>query len=295
MKELPSAEISVIIVSWNVRDVLERCLSSVQRQKEIHAEVFVVDNASDDESAAMVCSRFPTVRVIANTANRGFSVACNQALRVAGGNVLLLLNPDTVLTDPLTLRTTVDYINHHPDVGVLGAKLVNTDGSVQRSVQAFPGVASQALVLLKLHAVFPSLPALRTYNVRDFDYAHEADVDQVKGAFFAIPRTVFQRVGMLDERFFAWFEEVDYCKRVRDAGLRVRFTPSILVRHLGGTSFHQLSSFRQQRIFNRSLLAYFRKHGGPADRLFLRLLTIPSIVLSLLEPIFKKQGHVLHR
>ncbi|MBI4414765.1 MAG: glycosyltransferase family 2 protein [Candidatus Kerfeldbacteria bacterium] len=295
MKESLPADISVIIVSWNVREQLARCLSSLDRQQGVRAEVFVVDNASVDQSAEMVRSRFRSVRVIANTVNRGFATACNQALRVASGGVLLLLNPDTELSDHLTLRSTVGYLSRHKDVGILGVKIVNDNGTVQRSVQAFPGLASQALVLLKLHVLFPSLGPLRAYNAREFDYEHDADVDQVKGAFFAMPRRTLQNIGMFDERFFVWFEEVDYCKRARDAGLLVRFTPSIVVKHTGGASFRQLSSFEQQKIFNRSLLLYFKKHAGWAERLLLRVLTVPSMFLALLEPFFKPQHHGVHR
>lgn len=295
MKEAPSADISVVIVSWNVRDRLERCLYLLERQKGVQAETYVVDNASTDGSVQLVRSRFRHVHLIENSRNRGFAAACNQAAGVARGAVILFLNPDTDLDDVYTLHATVKYLLHHPEVGVLGAKIMNDDGSIQRSVQRFPTLASQALVLLKLHAIQPSFAALKKYNASDFDYAHDEDVDQVKGAFFAVPRSVIQRVGMFDERFFVWFEEVDFCKRVCAQGLKVRFTPSIAVRHTGGASFHQLSSFRQQRLFNKSMLTYFAKHARQLDRLVLRVLTLPSMVLALFEPIFKKHPHVADR
>lgn len=280
-------DISVIIVNWNVRERLERCLSSLFSQEGCTYEVFVVDNASNDGSAAFVAERFPQARLIANTQNVGFARANNQALRESRGDVLLLVNPDTILPQD-TLARTVQYFTAHPDVGILGCRLQHSDGSLQRSVLRFPTFWSQALVLLKVQAFTHRPAALRKYYALDFDYNRDMDVDQVMGSFFAVRRAVYDDLGSLDGHFFVWFEEVDYCRRAHAAGWRVRYTPSITVTHVGAESARQLLSIEQQIIFNRSLLHYFRKHHSLFAYAGLLTLSGVSYLLAFGEEFFRR-------
>lgn len=280
-------DISIIIVNWNVREHLERCLSSLLTQQGCLFEVFVVDNASNDASAALVAERFPQVRLIANTQNVGFARANNQALLEAKGAVLLLLNPDTILPKD-ALRRTVQYFAAHTEVGILGCRLQHSDGSPQRSVLRFPTFCSQALVLLKVQAFTQKPLPLQRYYALDFDYAHDADVEQVMGSFFALRRAVYDAIGPLDKQYFVWFEEVDYCRRARAAGWRVRYTPSITVTHVGAESARQLLSIEQQIIFNRSMLHYFRKHHSILAYAGLLVLSVLSYVLAFGEEFFHR-------
>lgn len=277
-----AVDISVIIVSWNVLHHLKDCLASLQNQHHISYEVHVVDNASSDGTAGHIEQQYPWVRLIASKRNLGFAGANNLALHHAIGRHVLFLNPDTVLEGD-TLAQTVRYLDSHSDVGVLGAKMLHKDGSIQRSVRRFPTLLSQLLVLLKLHVFFPSIPSLRAYYAMDFSYENDADVDQVMGAFFACPAAFLQAVGGWDERFFLWFEEVDLCRRARDAGWKVRYTPLVRCTHLGGESFAQLFSVEQQVLFVRSMLRYFWKRRSFLSFVVLAFFGIISVFLALVE------------
>lgn len=280
-------DISVIIVSWNVREQLARCLVSITRQQDVRYEVFVVDNASADGSAQMVREKFPDVQLTANTQNLGFARANNQVLSATSGRHLLLLNPDTALP-PQTLERTVKYLDEHEDVGVLGCTIHHTNGSLQRSVLRFPAFLSQAMVLLKVQAFTQRPLPLRRYYALDFDYQKKADVDQIMGSFFAVRRAVVDEIGPLDNGFFLWFEEVDFCKRARRAGWIVRYTPEFSITHAGGESFRQLLSIEQQLIFDRSMLRYFRKHHAFLAYLGLLILCAPNLLLAFGEQFFQR-------
>lgn len=290
MPGLGSPDISVIIVSWNVREQLEQCLASVFAQQGVTFEVFVVDNASADGSAEVVRERFSNATVIANVQNVGFARANNQALTRAGGRHFLLLNPDTVV-HPGALQKTVAYFDSHQDVGILGPKVLHVDGSVQRSVLRYPTFLSQLLVLLKVQAFTQKPRALHRYYALDFDYNREADVDQVMGAYFVFRRELYEQIGGLDGGFFLWFEEVDYCLRAAKAGWRIRYVPAITMTHEAGKSFAQLFSIEQQVIFNRSLLRYFRKHHSLFAYTGLLLASLPSLALAIGE-IFVRRWYV---
>ncbi|MFH1171100.1 MAG: glycosyltransferase family 2 protein [bacterium] len=280
-------DISVIIVSWNVSELLESCLTSLRRETGITKEILVVENASRDGSADMVREKFSDVVLIVNKENRGFARANNQGIRRARGRHILLLNPDTEVHAG-TLATTVRTLDEHREIGILGCSIFGKDGVRQHSVRRDPTLSSQLLILLKMHVFFPKLSALQRYFAVDFSYTHAEDVEQVMGAFLAFPAQLIERIGLLDEGFFLWFEEVDYCRRTRASGLRVRFDPMITITHAGGESFGQLLSIEQQLLFNRSLLRYFHKQHSPLAFALLALLTPLSILLAALEPIVKR-------
>lgn len=275
-------DISVVIVNWNVKDLLRRCLQSIAHEtREVSYEVIVVDNASTDGSVDMLRHEFPDVNVIVNGDNTGFAKGNNSGIRKTTGDVVLLLNPDTELMGN-TLGHTVHFLRRRPDVGLLGAQFVNEDGSVQPSVRRFPTLADQCLILLKLHNVFPRLGALRRYFAYDMDTTRTQSVDQVSGTFFAIPRATLDAVGLLDERFFIWYEDVDYCRRVWQSGRRVWYSPDVKIRNRGGASFAQVVAFRKQRLLNRSMAQYFRKWHSVGAWLLIQTMRPCSLVLALL-------------
>jgi GT2 family glycosyltransferase len=249
---------SVIIVSWNVKDLLRQTLNSLfNTTQELAIEVIVVDNASKDGSADMVQTDFSQVTLIRNKENKGFAAACHQGARVAKGEYFLFLNDDTHVFDH-TLTNTHAYIKTHPEVGVLGCKILNIDQSVQPSVRSFPNLYSQTIILLKLHHFFPIL--LKKYLQHSFDYSLTQKVEQVMGAFFLVPRTHWDILKGFDEQYHIWFEEVDFCKRTLAHGKEVIYFSDACIIHIGGASFHQLKALAEQRIFNRSLWHYARTH-----------------------------------
>jgi GT2 family glycosyltransferase len=250
-------DISVIIVSWNVRDLLKKCLESIFRHtQDVAFEVIMVDNASTDGTLEMLKHYFPNVKLIANQKNLGFAKANNIGIREAQGEYILLLNPDTEFIEN-SLEKVVQKMESDENIGVLGCRILNSDKSLQPSVRRFPTLASQLIILLKLHRLFPSL--LNNYLAKDFDYSKEAEAVQVMGAFFCVSRTVFEQIGLLDEEYFIWFEEVDFCRRAKKVGYKVIYCPEISIIHHSGQSFAQVDTLKKQWWFFRSALHYFSK------------------------------------
>lgn len=255
----PNPELSIIIVSWNVRQMLEHCLSSIKKNLTLNYEVIIVDNNSSDQTKEMVQSKFPEFLLIANSRNIGFAAANNQALAQARGKWLLILNPDTVLFKE-TAENCLLYLKRNPEVGVLGCKILNPDLSLQPSCRNLPDLSSQLLILLKVHHFKPGLKPLKKYFMADFKYQETREVEQVMGAFLMTKREVIEKAGFFDPNFFVWFEEVDFCKRVKKLGYKVIFFPEAKIIHHQGESFKQVMTLKAQRNFNRSLAYYFKKN-----------------------------------
>ena len=254
--------LSILIVNWNVRDLLRDCLCSVERsRRELDMEVIVVDSASSDDSAAMVAAEFPWVTLLSQAENVGFPRGNNIALARANGDYLLLLNPDTVVRDG-ALTVLVDFLREHPDVGAVGPQLLNPDGSVQSSRRRFPTLATGFLESTWLVGVVPGL--LRRYYALDLPDVQTAVVGWLTGACILVPRPVYQQIGGLDEGYFMYSEELDWCRRIKEAGWRIVYHPAAQVIHHVGKSSEQAVTARHIN-FQRAKLRYFLKyHGRPA-------------------------------
>jgi GT2 family glycosyltransferase len=271
--------LSILIVTWNVRDLLRDCLRSIERGRGgLDVEVIVVDSASADGSAAMVAAEFPWVRLLPQSENVGFPRGNNIALAVARGDYLLMLNPDTVvLTD--ALPTLVDYLWANPDVGAAGPQLLNPDGSVQSSRRRFPTLATGFLESTWLEGLAPGV--LRRYYALDLPDDETADVDWLTGACILVPRAVYEQVGGLDEGYFMYSEELDWCRRIKEAGWRVVYHPAARVVHHVGKSSEQAVTARHIN-FQRAKLRYFRKYHGRVAAGALRLFLLGSYAWQLL-------------
>ncbi|MCL6431731.1 MAG: glycosyltransferase family 2 protein, partial [Anaerolineae bacterium] len=269
-------DLSVVVVNWNAAPLLRSCLESVRDESaSVCLEVLVVDNASSDGSVGLIEALFPEVRLIANPENLGFAAANNQAVRQASGRYILLLNPDTRL-QPGALRTMVDYMDGHRAVGVLACQLLNADGSVQISCSRFPTLGTVAMDCLGLSRLFPGTRLFAGLKMTYWDHSDERDVDQPSGACLLIRREVWDEIGSLDERFFMYFEEVDFCYRAKKAGWGIRFTPAAQVIHYGGESTRQNLDVRIVGL-RKSLLRFFRKHYPGWRLTVLRLLLLFEI------------------
>jgi len=262
-------KISIIIVSWNVKDLLIKCLDSINIvRSKMPLEVFVVDNDSHDNTAESIKQNFSWVKLIASDKNLGFAKANNLAIKQATGDYILLLNPDTeIFTD--TLERCLSFVASHADCGVMGCKMVYPNGQDQPSIRRLPNFWPILLMLLKLPKVFPNLKTIKNYLAEDFDYTKTQPVEQVMGAFMFMPKSAIEKVGLLDERFFVWFEEVDFCRRVWQAGLKVYYLADAKIIHHGGKSFSQQKIITNQRRFFISAAKYFLKNGfkKPASEL----------------------------
>ncbi len=271
--------LSVIIVAWRVRDKLRANLAALIKSRvNFDWEVFVVDNNSGDGTAAMVAQEFPQVKLMVNQSNLGFAKANNQAWREAQGDFVLLLNPDMKVF-PDTLQHLVDWLKANPQAWVAGGRLLDEAGRPITSVRRFPTLADQLAIVLKLPHLFPRV--LNKYLWRDFDYNQSAKVDSVRGSFFAVRRSTWEAIGYLDEQFFVWFEEVDYCRRVAAAGGEIWYTPIVSAIDYVGQSFGQITTRTSQSYFRDSMLKYWRK-WQPASAWLLQLawiLTWPFIWL----------------
>ena len=271
-------KLSILIVNWNTRDLTVKCLNSIIKYAPLFPyEVIIVDNGSKDGSAAAIANLFGhnrKVRLLQSVRNLGFARANNLAYRESMGEFIMLLNPDTEVTG-LALEKLVAYLESHQDVGVVGAKLINPDGSVQHSVRKFPGLWSSLCMFSGLHRFFPP----RGYLMEGFDYEQEADVDQVMGAALMTRRALVKEIGFLDENFWLWYEEVDFCLRAKNFGYAVRFFPAVQVIHHLGQSFSQVPTYERKRTMARSLVYYFKKNGHLHDVILIRM-AIPVVLFS---------------
>ncbi|XOU94878.1 MAG: glycosyltransferase family 2 protein [Candidatus Kerfeldbacteria bacterium] len=278
-------DVSIVIVSWQVKEQLKNCLTSIYKEtKNLEFEVFVIDNNSSDSTVEMVLNNFSKVHLIANKSNLGFAKACNQGIQRSKGKKVLILNPDTEIRDN-AVKKIYNFMSNNPDCGIAGCKIKNEDGSVQPSVRRFPDILSHILILLKLHNFFPSFKPLGKYHFNDFDYNTTQIVDQVMGAFYMLNRDMLKKVGIFDEHFYIWYEEVDLCKRAIEKGWKTYYIHEATVMHLKGVSFGKANVIKKQIIFNRSLLYYFFKHKNIVSYFILLIIYPISISLSFLVQI----------
>lgn len=253
-------ELSIVIVSWNVRDLLRQCLSSIESGRAgLNLEVIVVDSASSDGTQEMVAAQFPWVALLAQTENVGFPKGNNIGMRRAREQKILLLNPDTIVKDD-ALSQMVDFMDHNPDVGVLGPRLRYPDGTIQSSKRRFPTVLTAFFESTWLEARAPS-GLIERYRVQDVADDEIVDVDWVMGAALMVRRAVVEQVGGMDEDYFMYSEELDWCRRIKDAGWRVVYFPHAEIVHYEGKSSEQAVTERHIN-FQRAKLRYFRKYHG---------------------------------
>jgi GT2 family glycosyltransferase len=254
-------DISIILVNWNTRDLLLRSLQSIcDTQGDLRVEVIVVDNASADDSVAQARARFPETIIVQNTRNAGFSEANNQGMAIASAPLLLLLNTDAFLHAG-ALQRMLAHMQAHPQAGALGCKLVYEDGSLQRSCNAFPTVASELWQALFLDRAFPNSRIFGQYTLSYWAMDDAREVDVVMGACMLLRREAIDQVGGFDTGFFMYSEEVDLCYRLKQAGWQVRYTPDAVATHIWGGSSRKVPRETFLRLY-ASRVRFFRKHYG---------------------------------
>lgn len=265
-------DLSIIIVSWNVKELLRQCLISIERDRgDLDVEIIVVDSASEDGSAAMVASEFPGVTLIACDENVGFPRGNNLGMAAANGRRMMLLNPDTELV-PGALKTLMDAMDREPAIGALGPQLLNPDGTIQSSRRRFPTLLTGVFESTWLEPLSPG-GLLDDYYARDLPDDVASDVDWLTGACIVVPREVVETVGGMDEAYFMYSEELDWCRRIKAAGWRVVCEPAAQVIHHEGKSSEQAVTARHIN-FQQAKLRYYRKHHGRPAASMLRAVLI---------------------
>src|SRR5271170_6703256 len=260
---------SIVIVSFNTRDVLRECLQSIERESSgLRVETLVVDNNSTDGSPETVQKEFPEVRLLRSEVNLGFAAANNAAIQAARGRYVVLLNSDAFLCSG-SLRLAIESMDQHPKAGLAGGRLAGRDLSSQPSARMFPHIITDAFVLTGLAARYPKSRLFGRFDRTWSDLSQASQVDWVPGTFSIIRREVLDRVGLFDPRFFLYGEEVDLCRRIKKAGYEIWYWPEIRVVHIGGESSRQIktldfssTSGQLVRWRMRRALLYCRKHHG---------------------------------
>lgn len=279
------SDVCIVLVNYNTRDLLRNCLNSIFASQGVgHIGVTVVDNASSDGSAALVRAEFPQVHLIANRENLGYAAANNLALRACHADYALLLNPDTVLPSA-ALAKAIQFFEAHPDAGVLGPKLVRPDGSLDLACRrSFPTPEISFYRMVGLSRLFPQSRLFGRYNLTYLDPDQTTEVDSVVGAFMMVRGEILTQVGLLDEQFFMYAEDLDWCKRIKESlnprtghPWQVWYYPEITVLHVKRASSSR--STRAQRAFNDTMLQFYRKHYAATTPFWLDWLVVGGIAL----------------
>jgi len=271
--------LSIAIVNWNTSGLLESCLDSIYRNMPpFEFEVIVVDNGSDDFYESRFRGRFPSVKFIRNNNNIGYAAGNNQAILAAKGEYILLLNPDTELLSG-TLESLVKFMDEHTDAAAAGCRLVKPNGMVDRSVRSFPDPWAISADFLFLSRLFPKSRLFGRYRMTWFNYDEDTEVDQPMGSCLILRGKAVKQIGVMDEQFPIFFNDVDWCYRAKQAGWKIYFTCSAEVVHHGGASTRQI---KKQMIHesHKSLIDFYRKHYK--GRIFAPLywFTIAAVKLS---------------
>lgn len=253
-------QLSVVIVNWNTTELLKVLLQSIEAHKpSFEYEVIVVDNASKDIDIDNFRESYPQVRLIANQTNTGYAKGNNQGIAQAKGDYILLLNPDTEITDD-ALGVLVRFMQNHAEVGAAGAKLIRPNGSVDHSVRSFPYPGPIAWEFLGLSRLFPRSKVFGAYRMNDFTYDKVKEVDQPMGSCLIISKTAIEEVGFLDEQFPIFFNEVDWLYRAKQAGYKIYFVPDAVVIHHGAGSTSQAGRSKMLDESHKSLVRFYSKH-----------------------------------
>ena len=266
-------DLSIIIVNWNVRDLLDRCLASIYAA-DIDAddlEIIVVDSASDDGSIEMVSDKYPAVKLVSEADNVGFTRGNNIGLEQAQGEYLLLLNPDTEVSQD-GIKTLIDFMQANPRAGIVGPKTLNSDGSHQSTRRRFPTLMTGIFESGWLSAWAPTTVE-RDYRMLDTNDDDIIKADWVQGSALLLRRAVYGDIGGLDEGYTMYSEELDFCRRAKTADWQIYYHGGATVTHHGGQSSEQIAALKQI-LFHTSKLRYFRKHHGYGHYVLLRTILL---------------------
>lgn len=279
-------KLNIVIVTFHEKEaILRACFDSIVASDLQDLEVFVVDNGNDAETKALV-TQYKGFNYIANPANLGFAKAVNIGMKRGSGEYALLLNPDTTF-EKNVLSKMIKHLDADQEVGIGSCLIRYPDGSHQESIRRFPKLFDQLLILFKVPHFFRT-KAVDAYMMRETDPHKTQDVDSIMGAFMFIRRRLMEKIGLFDERYFIWFEEVDYCKMAHDAGAVIRHYADVEITHHKGLTFSGIATLKKQKWIRQSMRKYFYKHHGVVQGGVLTLLAPAFIVFAYLTAFIKK-------
>lgn len=270
-------DLSIIIVNWKTKDELRACLRSILEGDRTAMEIIVVDNASRDGSVEMLKREFPSVQVIENEANYGFARAANIGIRASSGRYVLLLNPDTEV-QPHAFSTFIRFADENPGIGIIGPKILNPNGSLQYSCRRFPTIGAAIFRNTLLGRLFPRNPYTRDYLMVEWDHRETTDVDWVSGAAMLIRRRMLEEIGLLDEQFYMYCEDVDLAYRAWEKGWRVTYYPHVCVTHVIGRSSDRCPN-RMIVQFHKSMYRLYCKHQARGVISPMRLVVLMGLIV----------------
>lgn len=285
-------KLSVIIVSYNVKYHLEQCIRSVQKASEgIDADIWVVDNASSDGSVDYLQSIFSDVHFISNAENVGFSRANNQAIRESEGEYVLILNPDTIVAED-TLKGCIDFLDSHPKVGATGVRMLNADGTfAPESRRGLPTPFTSFCKMTGLSTLFPKSRIFGRYYMKYLNADEANPIDVISGAFNMLRRKVLDKVGLLDEDFFMYGEDIDLSYRVLLGGWQNYYLPYYILHYKGEST--QKSSFRYVHVFYNAMLIFFNKHFGKKYVLVGYIIRLAVVFRAMLDMFIRLLDRIL--
>lgn len=288
-------DISIIIVNCNTRDLLRACLQSIKTDRSASREVLVIDNGSTDGSVDMVQQDFSDVRLIVNAVNQGFASPNNVGMREATGRYVFLLNSDTEFK-PGTLKALVTFLDEHPEACACGPRLVYPNGTQQNSVKGFPSLWTHLCDMFLFDKMFPHSMVFGKGEMRWFDYDHDAKVDHVMAAALLVRRDALASIGLLDERFSIYYNDMDWCWRMAKLGWSVWYTPSaVVVHHLGATIGTVNRKFeRFEELYNNTMLFYKKRYGAWAVPMYKILLAAGFVPRSIVWSVVSIIGRTAH-
>jgi len=273
-------DVSIVIVSWNTRDILRECLRSIYGAAgEVAFEIILVDNNSADGSADMAAEEFPEVRLIRNAENRGFAAGNNQGIAVARGRYVLLLNSDTVVLDG-AIASAVRFADAHPRAAIVGCHTRGPTGNLQYNCYRFPSLLNLGLSLSRLHSTLWKYPFFGRSRYANWDYSGVREVDAVAGCFMLARKAAIDQVGPMCEDYFMYSEDTDWCWRFNQAGWKIMYTSDATIRHLGGCSSSQAAT-DMHLLERRSLLMFLERKSGKLARWTANLMFCVASLLRL--------------
>jgi len=262
-------DLSIIVASYNTKELLRGCLQSIDDNTQgIHFEIIVVDDCSTDGSPEMVEEKFPEAKLIRNATNMRYVRTNNAGIRACRGRYALLLNSDTAV-QPGAFENLVRFMDEHPDAAAAGTKLINPDGSVQHCIRKFTGMFTMFLQTINIHKIWPKNPLTNRYYNIDFDYDKVQTIQHIGTTSFIIRRSIWEKYGMLDERFEQFMGDFAYCRMLGQNQLKIYYVPDAVVMHYGSQSINQ-SGLKQIRALHAAIKKYYDIYDAPRHNVLMR-------------------------